>query len=119
MRLRRDASAPGLARRALERLDAISPVHDDALLVASELATEAVRQATVESAGEIELSAELVHDGLRIVVTHSARPELTTGLEPAEAVNSDGLGLRIIQGVARRWGTERFDGRRTWAVLSI
>ena len=129
LRLRRDPSAPGLAREALEQLaleelHLTRPLHDDALLVASELATNAVARPTAEPDGEIELVADLVHDGLRLAVTDCCirRQDAPFGLRRADDVGPagfDGLGLRIIQALSRRWGTERLDGRRMWAVLSI
>jgi anti-sigma regulatory factor (Ser/Thr protein kinase) len=118
--LRRDASAPRLARRALEQVDMIQPLHDDALLVASELTTNVVAEAGAEPDGEIELVAELVHDGLRIAVTDRFNSaEIIPSLRLASEVRPQGLGLRIIQAVSRRWGAERFEGRRMWAVVPI
>ena len=55
LRLRCDASAPRLARRALERLDVITSVREEALLVTSELATNAVMHSGSEPSEEIEL----------------------------------------------------------------
>ena len=115
LRLRCDVFAPRRARRALEGLEAIEPVHDDALLVASELATNAVRRSARGADSEIELLAEFVPDGLRIAVTDTCRLAPT----PAPEAGQIGLGLRIVQGIARRWGAERRDGRQMWAVLAI
>jgi hypothetical protein len=75
LRLRCDLSAPRRPRRALAGLEAIDPVRDDALLVASELATTALRRATHHAENEIELVAEVVPDGLRIAVSDRWRTD--------------------------------------------
>jgi hypothetical protein len=111
--LRCDLSAPRLARTALDRLDAIGPVHDDALLAASELATHAVLRASSAPDEEIELTAELVADGVRIAVmgSHAQRSGQHAGI--------DGLRLRVIQAIARRYGAELTNGQRVWTVLEM
>ena len=119
LRLQCEPSAPRRVRQALEQVDAISPIRDDALLVASELATNALRHAPEEGKAELELVAELVPDGLRIAVSDTAELDLEDGPRPAREIEPDRIGLRVVQAIARRWGAERFDGQRTWAVLAI
>jgi serine/threonine-protein kinase RsbW len=119
LRLRSDLSAPRRVRQALEEVDAISPIRDDALLVASELATNALRHAPDEHDGELEVVAELVPDGVRITVSDASEPNPDDGPRPAREIEPDRLGLRVVQAIARRWGAERVDGQRTWAVLAI
>jgi anti-sigma regulatory factor (Ser/Thr protein kinase) len=119
LRLRRDLSAPRQVRQALEHVDAIGPIRDDALLVASELATNALRQAPSQGGGELEVVAEFVPDGVRIVVSDAAEPDREDGPRPASAVEPDRIAWRVVQAIARRWGAERFDGHRTWAVLAM
>jgi len=119
LRLRRDRSAPRRVRRALEQVDAIGRIRDDAILVASELATNALRHAYDDGPDEIELVAELVPDGVRIAVTDTGASDPEGGPRPAGAAEPDRISLRIVQAIARRWGTERVDGHRTWAVLAI
>ena len=118
LRLRCDRTAPRLARKALTRLEEIRPVHDDALLVASELATGAVLESGVGSGKQIELLAELVPDGLRIAVSN-----LTAGPERAPTEGGSekpvGGGFRIVRALARRWGRDRTDGEQIWAVLAM
>ena len=123
LRLRCDLSAPRRIRRALEQLDAISPIRDDALLVASELATNALRHAHNADEGELEVVAEFVPDGVRIAVSDTAEAHPDDGPDdgprPVREVEPDRIGLRVIQAIARRWGAERFNGQKTWAVLAI
>jgi two-component sensor histidine kinase len=119
LRLRCDRSAPRRVRQALEHVDAVGPIRDDALLVASELATNALRHSTDEGERELEVVAELVPDGVRIAVSDTAERDPDDGPRPVRAVEPDRIGLRVVQAIARRWGAERFDGERTWAVLAI
>jgi hypothetical protein len=116
LRLRRDRTAPRVARGALAGLGEIGPIHDDALLVASELATEAVLDS--DGGAEIEFVAELVPDGLRIAVSNpiSDRRAARGG---ARSALPDGPGMRIVRALARRWGAERADSERVWAVLGM
>ena len=118
LRLRCDRTAPRLAREALAGLDEIRPVRDDALLVASELATNAVLESGGQSGKEMELLAELVRDGLRIAVAnpsaHSASDSAPS--PPAKPANA---GLPVVRAVARRWGRDRADGDQVWAVLAM
>lgn len=119
LRVRCDLSAPRRVRRALERVDVIGPIRDDALLVASELATNALRCAQSEGGGELELVAELVPDGVRIAIGDAAEPDPKDGPRPASEVEHDRIALAIVRAIARRWGAERLDGQRSWAVLAI
>jgi hypothetical protein len=118
LRLRCDRTAPRLARQALEELAEVRPVHDDALLVASELATDAVLSSGEAGPDEIELVAELVPDGLRIAVMNPS-PDRPDDGERTEVPGSSGPTSRIVRAIARRWGTDRTNGEQMWAVLAI
>ena len=92
------------------QLDGLSP---DLALVTSELVSNAVRHArsviTVvlrqERDGEVQV--EVSDDGGGEPVVR--RPEPLT---------PSGRGLLVVDGLARRWGTARLDGRKTvWAVV--
>lgn len=88
-------------------------VLDDALLVASELVTNAVMHAGTRSSLEVRVDGgrlELrVSDGSR----RTPRPRTLVG-GPAE----QGRGLVLLQALARSWGVEESaDGKTVWAVL--
>jgi hypothetical protein len=86
---------------------------DDAVLVAGELATNAVRHA--ESAFVVGLSRR--RDAVRIVVTDRS-PAPPRRREPA-ALEPGGRGLRIVEDVSRRWGSEPVPGGKlVWAELT-
>ena len=131
LRLRRDKCAPGRAREALAELPALNGC-EDALLVVSELATNAVLRAGADADGEFELLAELIPDGIRIAVTDDGRAGGAGGATPAAAIGSTsaaaptsspglsgGMGLWVVDALSRRWGTERDDITRVWAELAL
>jgi anti-sigma regulatory factor (Ser/Thr protein kinase) len=117
-RLRCNASAPHLAREALGALGVIEPVRDDVLLVASELVTNAVLHSGCTPGEELALVAKLIPGGLEIAVTDPGRSDTTPTPRPSYA-GPGGVGLRIVEALARRWGTERRHGRRVWAELAL
>jgi anti-sigma regulatory factor (Ser/Thr protein kinase) len=117
--MRSDATAPRRAREALRAIDAIDRVRDDAILVASELVSNAVQHAGSDPSEEIELVAELRRSELRLVVTdpgHSARTPTVRG---PEYLGPGGQGLRVVDALAHRWGRERGGGTVVWAELSL
>lgn len=113
-----DASAPRLARQALAALDLIKSVRDDALLVASELVTNAVLHSGCDPSEEVEVVAEALPGALRIAVTDPGRSDSAPIVKPS-AGEAGGVGLRVVDALARRWGTERREGRRVWAELAL
>lgn len=118
--LRCDRSAPRRAREALGALEAIEPIRDDALLLASELVSSAVLRAGCDPQGQIELVADLVPSGVRIAVAEVDDP--TSRRAPAEAEAPylpAGLGMRLVTAIARQWGVERNGRPRLWAELAV
>ena len=115
--LRRRSPSPRTVRRALGALDEIGPLRDDAVLVASELVTNAVLHSGCDPSEEVEFVAELVPGALRIVVTDVGRSDSTPVPQPNYA-GRGGFGLRAVAAVARRWGTERQARRLVWAEMA-
>lgn len=117
--MRCDRSAPRLAREAVRRLDATEPLRDDALLVASELVANAVLHAGCEPDDLIEVIAELDPTALRITVVDAARSGSTPMPCEGPITGVEGVGLRLVQTLAKRWGIER--GRRlsVWAEIAV
>ena len=122
-----DRRAPGRARDAVKRLQAIDPVRDDAVLVVSELVSSAVLEVYGEpreagdgeprEAGDgepretIELIATEVPHGVQLVVATQG-----TAVRPHPAAMS----ASVVSAVARSWGLE-WQGERTelWAHLAV
>jgi anti-sigma regulatory factor (Ser/Thr protein kinase) len=119
LRLRCDSSAPRLARKAVERLEAISPVREEALLVTSELASNAVIHSGSTAGDEIELRAELLGDCVRIEVRDAGRSQNRPALREMNGSGPGGYGLRILDALGRRWGSDRQRGQRVWVDLAL
>ncbi len=112
-----DRHAPAAVREALGEVhDGVWSL-DDGLLVASELVTNAVRHSGCQPEHSIQVCVDLNGDGLVISVhdpglsMDSAEPRIT------EEMETGGWGLRIVDKLATRWGTERPNGYRVWAEL--
>ncbi|MEA3020267.1 MAG: hypothetical protein QOI47_1791, partial [Actinomycetota bacterium] len=109
------ATAPGKARRlVIDLLQQwqLDDVVDDAALVTTELATNAVTHA--ECGFTVTLSVE--GDMVRISVLDAS------GALPQEraldSVSSSGRGLHIVDALAVRWGTDVVaEGKLVWAEL--
>jgi anti-sigma regulatory factor (Ser/Thr protein kinase) len=117
--MRCDTSAPRLARQALERLREIRPVRDDALLIASELTSNAVLHSGAAPTGEIVLRAQLVPEGVVIEVIDEGRSGDTPKTRPADLHAPGGFGLPVVEAIALRWGSDRLQGTRVWAELRL
>jgi anti-sigma regulatory factor (Ser/Thr protein kinase) len=123
VKIRFDAGldAPGGARRFVAQVLndwGYQDLIDDATLVASELATNAVVHA--QSPFTVELSAS--GNVIRISVSDSnpsspaRRPSSLVDL--GSAVATSGRGLSLVAGIASDWGTEPVpDGKIVWAEL--
>src|SRR5947199_1529115 len=109
LRLRCDSAAPRLARQALASLPSLAPVMEDALMVASELASNAVLHSGSSEVDEFELLAERVPSGVRIAVIDRGASGSDLARQEWAPLEPGGMGLRVVEAVSRRWGTERND----------
>jgi anti-sigma regulatory factor (Ser/Thr protein kinase) len=115
--LERDTSAVATARRWVS--DFLHQHHvngqrlDDAVLIVSELVTNALRhglggivlRAAFTPASEIRLAVIDAGDG-------------TPELQPVDTERIGGLGLRIVDEIAADWGVTKFPGGTTvWAIV--
>jgi anti-sigma regulatory factor (Ser/Thr protein kinase) len=119
LELRCDLAAPGAVRASLRQVEAIAEVREDATLVASELVSNAVLHSGCEADEQIQVSAVLNRDRLTISVRDPGVSDNEPALRPDGDSASGGMGLRIVQHIARRWGTEVNGGRRVWAELAV
>jgi anti-sigma regulatory factor (Ser/Thr protein kinase) len=113
-----DRGAPSIARQALGRVPGIGML-DDALLVLSELVTNAV---LYSGCAEFDLIEVLVNkEGERLLI--SVRDPGASGQDAEVRLRPDpasgGLGLRVVQQISHRWGAERNEGYRVWAELPL
>ncbi|QXE39353.1 ATP-binding protein [Streptomyces sp. GMY02] len=117
-------SCVGLARVELRKTLAnwgLSELEDSALLVLSELLTNASRHTRVSLGREIE-TRYLSRPGVVRIEVHDSsacRPELR-GLDPDSV---DGRGLVLVAALANKWGADKRDdgapGKVVWAELSL
>jgi anti-sigma regulatory factor (Ser/Thr protein kinase) len=87
---------------------------EDAALIASELATNAVRAGS----GRIQLEVAIDERQMRIAVIDDA-PGVPTTFEP-NARDDHGRGLYIVEAVASQWGVRLVgDSKEVWAALPL
>jgi anti-sigma regulatory factor (Ser/Thr protein kinase) len=104
--------ARGLARSAFQKwgMDAST---DDAVLVVSELVSNAVRH----GAGDT-VTVELIHHDDRLRVTVCDDDTGTVTPHPETAHGEDGRGLRIVERISLDWGVDYLPtGKAVWAEL--
>jgi anti-sigma regulatory factor (Ser/Thr protein kinase) len=117
LELFRDPAAAGQARRFVDQLlegrGVGRPARESAMLVSSELVTNAVRHGR----GKIELRVRFLEKFLRVEV-------IDEGVDKAPAVRQEdgdetgGWGLRIVDQLTAQWGV--FEGTtHVWADLAL
>jgi anti-sigma regulatory factor (Ser/Thr protein kinase) len=114
-----NATAPGQARAALRDIPELDAIRDDASLVVSELVTNAVKHSGATDRDRITLSIFAEGDRVKIQVHDPARTDLMPRLRNLRSQEVGGLGLRLVNRIARRWDTECHDGRIVWADLAF
>lgn len=109
--------AVGLARRYVrERLESwgLEILIDNAELIVSELATNAVQAST--GIITVSLKRENTHVGLAVWDASDDVPALKHGSVDAE----NGRGLEIVEALAQHWGFYQvYQGKVVWAELAI
>ncbi|WP_405613263.1 ATP-binding protein [Streptomyces sp. NBC_01511] len=122
LRWSRHPRCVGLARWELRRALAgwgLAPLEESAVLVLSELLTNAGRHACVSPGREIETWYLRMSDTLRIEV-HDASPDWPEVREP-DPESPDGRGLALVAALADSWGVKHRNGpgKSVWAELSL
>jgi anti-sigma regulatory factor (Ser/Thr protein kinase) len=114
-----DRQAPMKVRDLLTGLHDNRWSLDDGLLVASELVTNAVQHSGC-SAGD-RLSVEITRrpGTMRIAVHDPGRSALTAAPVQNDRFEPGGWGMRLIDRISKRWGSERPDGNWVWAELQV
>lgn len=97
-------------------LDGLS---DSAVLVLSELFTNAVRHAHVPTGREIETRFRLIRDHVRIEVHDASDEKPVRG--PTDVESSGGRGLLLVETLADSWDVEPREGvgKVVWAAFRI
>lgn len=112
--------APGLARQAIREVLPswrLAPLEEPALLLVSELVTNAIRHAR-NGDRMIALRLETTADGLRIEV-HDGDPRWPQPGTP-DSLDESGFGFVLVEALARTWGvTDLAVGKAVWAELDL
>jgi anti-sigma regulatory factor (Ser/Thr protein kinase) len=107
--------AAGRARRALEGLtDHIDPaLQDDLRLLITELVTNSVRHAGVESGDTLTLRLSISPELLRAEVHDRGASFEPVAVAPRHTAGQ-GWGLVMVDRIADRWGVEGDGGKYVW-----
>jgi anti-sigma regulatory factor (Ser/Thr protein kinase) len=116
--VRCDEFAPQAVREAIAKMPDLGWVLGDAMLVASELVTNAVRHSLCTE--DELLSVTISRDGrLRISVLDPGGSGKSAEIAD-RPLELGGLGLKVVEQLATDWGAERRgDGYRVWAELEV
>jgi anti-sigma regulatory factor (Ser/Thr protein kinase) len=92
----------------------------DAQLAVTELVTNAVRHGELGSEDEVVLGVDVRESDVRVVVSQPTPVNalLPAAPEPSQVV-THGLGLLIVDRLARRWGVEPDPPGRVWFELEL
>ncbi|MEO8969129.1 MAG: ATP-binding protein [Solirubrobacteraceae bacterium] len=88
----------------------------DAILVASELVTNAVRHSGCSEYDAIEVNVRLGAESVLIIVNDPGSSGRAADVR--ESAFSGGWGLQIVEQLTQRWGAERVGGYRVWAEMA-
>jgi two-component sensor histidine kinase len=116
LRLPPDARSPGRARRSLERLRSSLDDRfvDDAALLVSEVVSNSVRHAGLDTSDAIQVRVRGTRSMLHVDVIDPG-----PGFEPnVGSHKANGWGLRLVDRLATRWGVECGDTTRVWFDLA-
>ena len=117
LHLRPDVNSPAEARRSLEALRPSVDVVlvDDAVLLVSEIVSNSVLHASLDKNDAIEVRVRGSSATLHVDVIDPGPGFDPERIEPSRP---GGLGLRLLDRLATRWGVERNDVTRVWFELT-
>jgi serine/threonine-protein kinase RsbW len=118
LEVRCNVAAPRRVRRALSKLDGIGWRLGDAMLVATELVTNALRHSACREHESIEVRVHQTEERLLISVQDPGKSGKVAKVRPPD-LGQGGVGLWVVEQLSRRWGAERHDGYRVWAELAL
>ena len=110
------ASAPGVARKALEALDASlgTRLLEDSGLVVTEVVTNCVQHAGLAPFQRIELKLSLLPQLLRIEVSDDGPGFIAEPVSSKPDRAPGGWGLMLVDQLTDRWGVECSHSTRVW-----
>jgi anti-sigma regulatory factor (Ser/Thr protein kinase) len=118
--VRCDSDAPARARAALLHLADLGHGVGDALLVLSELVSNAVRHSGSGREDLLDICVRQVDRGLTVSVHDPGVSGRAAAVSGSENVSFGGMGLRIVEQLSAEWGTARDDdGYLVWARVPL
>jgi serine/threonine-protein kinase RsbW len=114
-----DLHAPARAREALGAAQELGWQLGDAMLVASELVTNALQHSGCDATHQIELRVRRTANRLFISVCDPGASGRSAREESPADIGSGGVGLWMVAQLAHRWGTERRGDYCVWAELAL
>jgi anti-sigma regulatory factor (Ser/Thr protein kinase) len=98
------------ARRALHQARLPEDLAHTVDLLATEIVANAVRHGDLGEDDQILFAARFIEDHIRVEVAHNG-----PGFDPGQALQSSGMGLRMVDKLASDWGVQQGDGSvRVW-----
>jgi anti-sigma regulatory factor (Ser/Thr protein kinase) len=113
-----DQEAPAAVRDVLKDLSGDGSTVGDAMLVASELVTNAVKHSGGRPGDTLTVDLTVGRGRLLIAVVDPGRSS-TRAQAQSEGGVLGGFGLRLVEALADRWGSERAERHRVWAELAL
>jgi anti-sigma regulatory factor (Ser/Thr protein kinase) len=117
--LQRSVKAPGFARAAIAELceqhGLERPLRQTAVLLVSEVVSNAVLHSSGPDDSPIGLSATVTEDAVRIAVTDAGDGFTPTERDPERI--EGGYGLYLVEKAASRWGVEETPPTSVWFEL--
>jgi len=105
------------ARRFVRRALAADDVAEDAALLTSELAANAIQHTATGHGGTFNIIICRRPETVRIAVIDQGSPSVPS-LIPAGRLNASGRGLALVEALARQWGHQvTRHGRAVWFEL--
>ena len=118
--LRPDPCAPSAARNRLKVLlrEVPSPALDDILLLTTELLTNSLRHADLNTDDRIHLVVKSTKSAVRVAITDPGRGEVFRPRHPG-AHETGGRGLLLVSEMSDRWGVDRSQATTVWFEVSL
>jgi anti-sigma regulatory factor (Ser/Thr protein kinase) len=112
-------AAPALVRAALGQIEGLGGAREDIVQVASELVTHAVRHVGRGSpTATLSVRVRVIGGAVWISVRGAGLSGDPFRLQDAAVIQASGLGLAVLDQLARGWGFDRGGGYRAWAEVS-
>lgn len=91
---------------------------DDCVLVLSELLANAVRHGRIEPGRTISVRVGMTDDTVRLEIEHPGASQ-AFAVDIGQGLRSSGFGLRIVHGIAARWGASLDEHTTVWAEIPL